>query len=193
MTVTPVFIPVSTGDLKTLPRDKLAKLLSCSTDHLEIVLSAMSTLFDSTHQIVCAYTAVPRGLARTRGPESVITVSNVPKELCTHAIFMAGSLENSLPEINGNVLFFYLKAKKNFLVQPDFNAAQAAIAAWDRANWDGNWSQETFETLAKVFKKHVTSPTRPEYHIDHFNAVVFPALEQKPFITRLPCMYVYPS
>jgi hypothetical protein len=94
-TVTPVFIPKSTGSIETLPRDKLSRMLSCAASDVEIVVSPISILFDPAHHIICAYNAGTGGLIHPRGPELGIAFSTAPGELCTHAVHITRSLVHS--------------------------------------------------------------------------------------------------
>ena len=189
LTVTPVFLPKSTGNLETLSRDHLARILSCPTHHVEIVISPMSTLFEPDHRIVCAYNAGAGGLIQTTPG---IPFSMAPGDLCNHAVHMTRSLKNSFgSQINGGVLFFYLTPAKDFLSQPDFDATQTAIRAWDEA--EGDCSPEMFKKLADVFAKELTQVPVQKDKIDYLDAVVFPALDSKPFITKHPFRYHPPE
>ncbi|KAF8586763.1 hypothetical protein K439DRAFT_917371 [Ramaria rubella] len=181
--LTPVFIPVSTGKLETIPGAKLAKLLSCPVNNLKVAISPISTLFKSAHRIVCVYNA---GEGSTAAAVPLNRALNAPNELCSYAMQLMRPLATpSLePQITGCALFFYLESNKDLLVQPDFSAAKASITAWNRANRD--CSARTLKKLTKAFERNL-SPPFTGHRIDYFNAIVFPALEANPFISKHPC------
>ncbi|KIJ49143.1 hypothetical protein M422DRAFT_246949 [Sphaerobolus stellatus SS14] len=189
-TVTSVFLPVSSGYLDSLDRAEIARLIPCPPDHLEIVISPFSILFGPEYHIVCAYDAGPKGLLYPF--PAGIRLSNAPGDLCSHAVHMTRSLVYSFGfQINGNAIFFYLKAGQEFLAETDFIAVQAFLDAWNEE--DADCSESVLKHLPKVF--HETLKKQQEQvemkdTIEKFSVAVFPALDEKPFITKQPLRYV---
>jgi hypothetical protein len=173
-------------DLKTLPRDAIAKLIPCKVDHLEIILSPFSTLFETDYLIACAFNA-GRPMARPSAKAS-IPMHSTSGELCNHAVNMTCSLVHSFgSQIHGNAIFFYFKPKKDFLAATDFKATQDFTSAWNLEEYDCSCSQETLEKLPKVFKKSLSElSAKSEEKVEFFDTLIIPALEGKPFIAKSP-------
>jgi len=186
-TVTPVFVPISSGKIEMLPRDKIAKLIPCLTQHLKIIISPFSALFGPDHHIVCAFNG---GSPSSRSEAAEIPIYSTRGDVCYHAVHMTRSLVHSWgSQIHGNAVFFYLKPKKDFLADVDFKAVQNFISEWDDAEQD--CSNTTLRRLTKKFETNLTNlSSKSTGKVDCFDVFVFPALEGKPFITRHPFRYI---
>jgi hypothetical protein len=120
----------------------------------------------------------------------VITQYNTPGRLCFHAVHMTRSLTDSFgSQIKGNAIFFYLKPQKDFLASVDFEAVQTFLTGWNDSDID--CSQRTLNRLAKRFQRNIISlSSNAEGRLDHLDIIVFPALEDKPFIMKHSFRYI---
>lgn len=131
---TPVEVPLSTGDIHTLPKVKFATLLGCMGDHLDFTVAPMSTLFDPTHHIVCAYShGYDAKVAQQRLKQfpNMKMVDRGEGRLCRDLVYMTSELRDGFGhQINGSAIFFYLEKGKDFLAVPDMRAARRTQKQW---------------------------------------------------------------
>jgi hypothetical protein len=186
-TTTPLFLPVSTGSLDTLPRDEFSALIpNSSPSWIRFRVLPISTIFAKGHTVVIAYSS-PRLLSRSSSASPrPLEINQVARKLASP--FVGSKRAEGLEDIRGPALLFYLEPRKDYIAEPD----HAALLEAGGRLWDSKVKASVAE-IQRIWKQHIKivpglfSKTGQVQQLFHFDAVLWPALHDKPRIVKVTC------
>lgn len=179
-TLTPAFVPLSSGTVETLNVRALAKMLACSEDEVCIRQCPMFSAFPRDQHVVLAFSSEPQAFVPPDTPGS--RVSGV------HRLTVSPSNPHGfVPALGKGVLVFFLQPGRDFVVKPDYDAALTAAEFWKKQEYPAEGERlEGFISLhASLHEEERTSEhLDPEQPREEYQCIVYPALGDKPFICK---------
>ncbi|EJD43837.1 hypothetical protein AURDEDRAFT_152403 [Auricularia subglabra TFB-10046 SS5] len=179
-TLTPAFVPLSSGTVDTLNIRALAKMLSCSEDEVCIRECPMFAAFPRDQRVVLAFGTQPQAFVPADIPGN--RVSGV------HRFTVSPSVPHGfVPAPGKGVLVFYLQPGREFVVKPDYDAALTATEFWKKKEYpsEGEGLQNFIDLHASLYEEERTSDhLDSEQPREEYQCIIYPALGDKPFICK---------